>query len=716
MVEASVLREGYPKKNMLKLPIALTIRTKLRFFLLLAAAGLLCAVAGFFFVRYLVKPFTGLVVTFPEVRDRGGYLEYAPRVSDSPALQAGLKDGDRITAIGGIPMRTIRDIVRWESSHTSFEPVPVSIVDRTGASRVVVIRPQMSVAQSGWFSILFFIVILAASAVYLLTHYRNEMTNILFAFIALCYMVYTSVLPFYYESPVTMFFVNPGEQTVWLVVIFLAFFQKDILPRKGKIALVLACSAVILFFSVARFYEYGRWLLFGLDRMYRDVEAVRRLQNISDVPGYVVFILFLVFIYLRSRHRDLKHHIEWIAAGALLALPAHFFFDQLPQILHDVQGNPYYMGNPSNFFLAFLPLSYLIGLVRSRGYRLKVLRSRAVVYIIAAFALLAFFAALFHPTQRLFTDVFKLNADISGFIVAIALFIAALYLQLFAFLIIDRKLLREQGLDKPENGEAFADGGTREDRLSRRSRMESELLLSGIMERLDSFLEQTRKSCLELQKLVSRGAGQAKAQDRSDAAVEYGAAQAQGPGDRIFASIRKNILGLEQFNKRFATVCQRQASIRISLALDALVDSVVTQSRRQWSGINLNYQRRPGVKVFCSPEDVALCLLLAIENAYDSLQRKNESILIHASAQAERVTVEIADQGCGVPLKNLSQLGQPFFTTKRGRDGLGLYFTRVLLERNGGALSVEPGLETGTRVFLHLPSSKRAVRPGGEGE
>ncbi|MBN2354036.1 MAG: hypothetical protein JXD23_15805 [Spirochaetales bacterium] len=702
---------------MLKLPIALTIRTKLRFFLLLAAAGLLCVIAGIFFVRYLVKPFTGLVVTFPEVRDRGGELAYAPRVSDSPALQAGLKSGDRIAAVGGAPMRSIRDLVRWESGHASFEPVPVTIVDGTGAVRDVVIRPQMSVAQSGWFSVLFFIVILAASSMYLLIHYRNEITNILFAFIALLYMVYTSILPFYYESPVTMFFVNPGEQTVWLVIIFLAFFQKDVVSRRVKLALISACSAVILVFSAVRFYEYGRWLLLGLDGMYRDVEAVRQLQNICDVPGYIVFIFFLVFIYIRSRHRDLKHHIEWIAAGALLALPAHFFFDQLPQILHDVQGNPYYMGNPSNFFLAFLPLSYLIGLVRSRGYRLKILRSRAVIYIAVAFALLAFFAVLFHPTQRLFTDVFKLDPGISGFIVAVSLFIAALYLQLIAFLIIDRRLLREQGLDKPENGRNFDEGDPQTVRLSRQSRMEGELLLSGLMERIETFLDQTRKSCLELQKLVSRGPASPQVLGRGDAIDESGAAHNPGPGDRIFASIRKSILGLEQFNKRFATVCHRQASIRISLALDALVDSVVTQSQRQWNGININYQRRPGVKVFCSPEDIALCLLFVLENAYDALQRKNESILINVSAQSERVTVEIADQGCGVPLKNLAQLGQPFFTTKRHHDGLGLYFTKVLLERNNGAFSVEPGLETGTRVFLHLPSSKHsAARPEGERE
>jgi signal transduction histidine kinase len=697
---------------MLKFPVVLTLRTKFRMTLLLVAAGSLCAISAFYFVRFLVKPFTGLVITFPEVRVQNGAMVYSPRVGDSPALRAGLvPDRDRIIAIEGRPIRSVRELVVWEAGHYSFEPVTVTVSDETGAVRDVVIQPQMSVTQSGWYSTLFFIVVLGSIAIYLLVHYHTEITHVLFAFFALLYMVYTSILPFYYESFFTMLFVNAGEQTVWSILIFLTFFQKDVVSAAVKRLLIAGFSSIILAFSVARFFLYGRWLVLGLNGAYRDVQGVLQLQNMCDLPGYVLFILFLIFIYARSRHRELKHHIEWITVGALLALPSHFFFDQLPLILHQMESNPYYIGNPSNFFLAFLPLSYLIGLVRSRGYQLKVLRSRLVVYIAVAFALLALFAVLFEPTQRLFTVWFKLNADISGFIVALTLFIAALYLQLVVFLIFDRRLLREKGLDKPAPDGLISDDAndTPAARVSRQAKLESDLLLTGLMERFDLFLDRTRKSCLEMQKLAARGAGQPRSAGRKEASEERpvgSGERAVSPGDRVFGSIRKNILALEQFRKRFEVILKRQASIRISLALDALVDSVITQSQRQWSGISFSYQRRPGVKVFCSPEDIAFCFLFAIENAYESLLRKSESILIQARAADERVTVEIADKGTGIPLKSLSQIGQPFFTTKRDHEGLGLFFMKVLLERNNGSWSIEPGIETGARLLLHLPQSK----------
>jgi signal transduction histidine kinase len=686
---------------MFKLPVALKFRTRFRFICLMAVAMSLCAIAGFFFVRYLVKPFTGLVITFPEVRIDNGKVIYSPRVSDSPALRAGLiPEKDQILALNGRGIHSVRELVTWEAGLYSFEPVSVTVANELHTVRQVVIQPQMSVAQSGWFSVLFFIVILGAISIYILMHYQNEITHTLFALFALLYMVYTSVQPFYYESPLTMFFVNPGEQTVWSVLIFLAFFQKDIISKRVRNVLVAVFCAVILFFTVDRFLQYTRWLVLGLDSIYQDLQFVRQLQNICDVPGYVLFIVFLLFIYLRTRHRDIKIHIEWITAGALLALPSHFFFDQLPQILHNIQSNPYYMGNPSNFFLAFIPLSYIIGLVRSRGLQLKVLRSRSIMYITSAFGMLAFFAALFQPVQRLFTDIFKLNADISGFIVALSLLIAALYLQLVLFLIIDRRLLRGKQRD-PSAADAVEDASP-QTRRTQESHRETDLLLTGLIERFDVFLDQTRSHCMEIQK-ISPGPAE---KTRLTGKTEPGDDPSSRPAERLFNSMRKHIVAFEQFRKRFEVILKRQASIRISLALDALLDSVITQSRRQWNGIVIQYQRRPGLKVFCSPEEIALCLLYGIENAYEALIRKTDGIIVTARNETGGLIIEIVDPGSGVLLKNIAQAGQPFFTTKRDHDGLGLYFMGMLLERNNATWSIEPGIETGTRLILRLPPAK----------
>lgn len=50
------------------------------------------------------------------------------------------------------------------------------------------------------------------------------------------------------------------------------------------------------------------------------------------------------------------------------------------------------------------------------------------------------------------------------------------------------------------------------------------------------------------------------------------------------------------------------------------------------------------------------------------------------------VCIDVADTGPGLDEATRAALFQPFFTTKRDGNGLGLWISRGLLERYGGAL------------------------------
>ena len=55
-----------------------------------------------------------------------------------------------------------------------------------------------------------------------------------------------------------------------------------------------------------------------------------------------------------------------------------------------------------------------------------------------------------------------------------------------------------------------------------------------------------------------------------------------------------------------------------------------------------------------------------------------------------RPYLEVADRGAGIPEEIVEQVFEPFFTAQAGGTGLGLYISRELCERNGGALSDYP--------------------------
>ncbi len=75
--------------------------------------------------------------------------------------------------------------------------------------------------------------------------------------------------------------------------------------------------------------------------------------------------------------------------------------------------------------------------------------------------------------------------------------------------------------------------------------------------------------------------------------------------------------------------------------------------------------------------------------------------------RGNRVVVEIADTGSGIPQENMSKIFEPFFTTKEvGRGtGLGLAVCYGIISEHGGRLSVRSNVGKGTTFSIFLPAT-----------
>jgi Signal transduction histidine kinase len=69
------------------------------------------------------------------------------------------------------------------------------------------------------------------------------------------------------------------------------------------------------------------------------------------------------------------------------------------------------------------------------------------------------------------------------------------------------------------------------------------------------------------------------------------------------------------------------------------------------------------------------------------------------------VSVEIADEGTGIPKENLGNVFDPFFTTRStGRAlGLGLTVCRKIVDLHGGTITAASSEAGGTRMTILLP-------------
>ena len=74
-----------------------------------------------------------------------------------------------------------------------------------------------------------------------------------------------------------------------------------------------------------------------------------------------------------------------------------------------------------------------------------------------------------------------------------------------------------------------------------------------------------------------------------------------------------------------------------------------------------------------------------------------------ARVAGETIEVVIADNGVGIAPDALPRVMEPFYTTKPGGVGLGLWISQTLLEQHGGRLELTSAAGAGTRVTIGLP-------------
>lgn len=85
------------------------------------------------------------------------------------------------------------------------------------------------------------------------------------------------------------------------------------------------------------------------------------------------------------------------------------------------------------------------------------------------------------------------------------------------------------------------------------------------------------------------------------------------------------------------------------------------------------------------------------------------TIALDVHARGERVAIEIADSGPGVPPDLRARIFEPFFTTRARGTGLGLPIARQIVEAHGGTLEVGERRGGGARFTVDLPAARAAV-------
>ncbi|MDV3307293.1 MAG: HAMP domain-containing histidine kinase [Cyclobacteriaceae bacterium] len=80
------------------------------------------------------------------------------------------------------------------------------------------------------------------------------------------------------------------------------------------------------------------------------------------------------------------------------------------------------------------------------------------------------------------------------------------------------------------------------------------------------------------------------------------------------------------------------------------------------------------------------------------------SPFIHLSAYTTggSLTIEVHDNGKGIPAKELNEIFVPFFSTRKDGSGIGLSLSKQIVSLHGGTIKVSSQEGKGTSFYLRF--------------
>lgn len=167
------------------------------------------------------------------------------------------------------------------------------------------------------------------------------------------------------------------------------------------------------------------------------------------------------------------------------------------------------------------------------------------------------------------------------------------------------------------------------------------------------------------------------------------------------STIARRSNGLMSFVSRYRELMRVPAPQVQELSVTSAAHAAATLMREQFSEIPIEVDVSPkSLKVSADQALLEQVLVNLLRNAAEALTNStNPHITFSGRLDRDRVLMQVADNGAGIPDHVMEQIFVPFFTTKREGSGIGLSLSRQIMSAHGGEIAVQSD-QRGTVVSL----------------
>ncbi len=153
---------------------------------------------------------------------------------------------------------------------------------------------------------------------------------------------------------------------------------------------------------------------------------------------------------------------------------------------------------------------------------------------------------------------------------------------------------------------------------------------------------------------------------------------------------------------------EKQLAVDLNQALETAVRLTANTVKQATNNFSLSYAA--DLPLFAgSVQRIEQVIVNLIMNSCQALPDNSASIDISTRYEKDKECIEliIVDQGCGISERDIIQVTNPFFTTKRstGGTGLGLSISSRIIKEHNGNMYIDSMLHSGTTIIVSLPKA-----------
>jgi signal transduction histidine kinase len=616
---------------------------------------------------------------------------------------------DIIVAVNDIPVTGISSYIKAIYTLRQFSPVAIT-VQRDGTHQVTFhITPEFMLLKPDWIFTFLLACTLIVTGFYILLKVHNSryypVVITLFLF-----LLSVCVRPFYYNSLFSFILVQAGTFAVWFLPVFTFYFPY---PRFNKtirrmgVSFFLLCPGVLSAFScfvyAARGGDPNSW--------YLHLTILDKIRGTGETGLFILFCILLFRSYSKIVSLNIKNQVQWILAGFILAFSPYFFFEHLPFILGDIPGESISLGNFTHLFICIFPLFFLTGLSDRTREKYSFSIPQSVYFFISIPLVLFIFLLTAEPFSVYLVKEY-------GFSVSSAsLFYAFLYLLvIFPVLLWGRTRINRiffPGIYttslhyiaslKSENALLKEKNSTREQynkaKLQTDKVKDISTIISGMYTRVKKRSQSIFTSLLAVKKKINRSISLLQ---KYPGIEESGILDNYNDVSHTLATIIEENMKLKELVEQIHKEFYIKPSLPLWIESNDIIRQCVDDVQKLFPGIPVITRLKKSGHFFCHPREMNRALVSIISFIMETNHNGDSDIILKNHADDTNVVIEIEYNNRGIHYGNPENLFRLFV---KGHHGLGLYTSKVLIEKNSGNISAFY-TDTGMNFLLTFPRKK----------